>query len=266
MAKEQYMDLLRDILSETDYKYGRIEEDGDGYNDEVFLYESYGNEIADLNELCKAKLRKAGVDTYPDYDRDEYYVDFITGDNWGYEGEYYICDCCGKAYRQPEYGTHTYWVGDGFIFCEDCVREKYKDSYIFTYLANNPTHANTIIGVGDLENMGFEKANEYGYENGMYGTNDCPTEIYEELRKKYPNSDVVFHITDSNPFAVYFDAYILKADEDITNRYMDKDTGEVMTYEQMKEYCEENYDYGDPTNMVTYMTEWYKEYGFEKIA
>lgn len=42
-------------------------------------------------------------------------------------------------------------------------------------------------------------------------------------------------------------------------------TGEVMTYNQMVEYCKENYDYGDETNYITYMQEWYKEYDFIKL-
>ena len=47
--------------------------------------------------------------------------------------------------------------------------------------------------------------------------------------------------------------------------YKDRYTGQIMTYEEMKEYCKENYDYGDPTNFVTYMSEWWKEYDFVKI-
>jgi hypothetical protein len=47
--------------------------------------------------------------------------------------------------------------------------------------------------------------------------------------------------------------------------YMQEDTGEVFTYPQMVEYCKENYDYGDETNYITYMQDWYKEYGFVKI-
>ena len=263
MANTQYMDLLREILESTDWKYGEILVDGDGYNDEVFLYESYGNDVKELNKLCKAKLKENGIDTYPDYDREEWYVDFITGDNWGYNDEYYVCCDCGKAYRNNDYGIRPYWVGDGFIYCEDCVKENHKEEYI-EYLTNNPQHANSMI---DLEEEDFEKINEYPYENGMYGTNDCPTEIYEKLIKIYPNSEIVFSISSSNPFAVYFDVYIRKADEDINgDRYIETRTGNVMSYDEMKQYCKEQYDYGDSTNAITYLEHWYKEYGFEKVA
>lgn len=267
MANTQYMDLLREILEETDWNYGSIYPDGDRYNDEVFIYEGYKPyTVESLNELCKAKLKENGIDTYPDHTYDYYYIDFITGDNWGFYDSYFICNDCYKAYRYNEYGTTNYWCGDGFIFCEDCVRESYKETYVEEYLANDATKANTILGVDELEDMGFERANEYEYENGWYGTNDNPKVIYQNLRKVYPNSDILFNITSSNPFAVYFDVYIRRADEDIEDKYIETSTGEVMDYEQMKEYCKENYDYGDPTNFVTYMSEWWREYGFKKIG
>lgn len=43
-------------------------------------------------------------------------------------------------------------------------------------------------------------------------------------------------------------------------------TGEIMTYEEMKKYCEENYDYGDETNIMTYVSTWWREYGFKPIV
>ena len=42
-------------------------------------------------------------------------------------------------------------------------------------------------------------------------------------------------------------------------------TGELMTYEEMKRYCEENFDYGDPTNLYTYSKTWWREYGFIRV-
>lgn len=47
--------------------------------------------------------------------------------------------------------------------------------------------------------------------------------------------------------------------------YKETYTGEIMTYEQMVEYCKENYDYGDPTNMMTYIFNWWEEYDFIKV-
>ena len=255
------------ILNENEDDYGVIEVDGDGYNDYVFIWEGYSKKIAEFNELCKAKLKANGIDTYPDYDREEYYIDFITGDNWGYYDSYYICDHCNKAYRYPEYGTHDYYSTEYGIICGDCVRENedLKEDYIES-LVNNPKLANTLLSVGDIEDLGFEQVNESTYENGLYGVNDCPTDIYEMYHKSYPNSDIIFHINGNNPFAVYFDVYICKADEDIDDKYIETSTGEIMNYEQMKRYCEDNHDYGDPTNAVTYMENWYEEYGFKKIA
>lgn len=47
--------------------------------------------------------------------------------------------------------------------------------------------------------------------------------------------------------------------------YKETTTGKIMTYTQMVEYCRENYDYGDETNYITYMQDWYKEYDFEEV-
>ena len=47
--------------------------------------------------------------------------------------------------------------------------------------------------------------------------------------------------------------------------YENPDTGELMTYDEMVEYCRENFDYGDPTNYVTYMSNWWEEYEFRKV-
>lgn len=47
--------------------------------------------------------------------------------------------------------------------------------------------------------------------------------------------------------------------------FREKSTGRVFRYDQMVRYCKENYDYGDETNYVTYMSNWYEEYGFEEV-
>lgn len=262
MANEQYMNWLREILEETG-KYGSIYPDGDGYNDEVFLFEGYGDDIKTLNELCKAKLKANGVDTYPDYDRDDYYIDFITGDNWGWYDSYYVCDECGKAYNNDD---HYYWCGDGFIFCWECTRENHKEEYVDD-LTNDYTRANTLLKAKDLEELGFEKMNEGEYEHGMYGTMQHPKDVYDLFYKAYPNSDIIFHIADSNPFAVYYDCYVRKSEEDEEREvYYNKYTKDVYTMEEMKTYCKENHDYGDPTNALTYCTTWWQECGFRQIA
>ena len=101
MADTQYMDILRDVLRENDWRFGSIYPDGDGCNEEIFLYESYGNEISELNAILKERLKAKGIDTYPDYDREDFYVDLATDYNWGYSDSYYICDACGKAFPIP---------------------------------------------------------------------------------------------------------------------------------------------------------------------
>jgi len=47
--------------------------------------------------------------------------------------------------------------------------------------------------------------------------------------------------------------------------YLYKYTGEIFTREEMEQYCRENFDWGDPTNMMTYVSTFWKEYGFVEV-
>ena len=210
MANTQYMDLLREILEENEDGYGVIEVDGDGYNEYVFIWEGYSKKIAEFNELCKAKLKANGIDTYPDYDYDNYYIDFATGDNWEYYDSIYICSECYKAYRLEQgYGYNEYFIGDGYIICPDCVKESYKEEYI-DELIDNPRKANLIFTDAELEEEGFELVNkDHHYANGWYGQTDSPTEIYEELKSSGADIDVIFSIHKNyNPWETEFDVYV----------------------------------------------------------
>lgn len=257
MADTQYMDILNDVLIENAWKWGSIYPDGDRCNEEIFLYESYKNEISELNAILKERLKAKGIDTYPDYDREDYYVDFVTGYNWGYIDSYYICDDCGKAFRYPEYGVSNYWVGDGFILCKDCVKENNKEEYIESII-NNPKKADMLLEPYELEKLGFVKI-DCSYEHGLYGREDKPQWIYKTL--KHDKVDVLFHIDESNPYAVYFSAWVRSDDR----LFYSKRDG-LKTEKELKEFCVANFDYGDETNAVTYMEEWWKEYDFECIT
>ena len=257
--KEQYMDILHDVLRENDWKWGSIYPDGRNDEAEVFIYEPQGNELSELNAILKERLQAKGIDTYPDYDREDYYIDFVTGDNWGYEDSYFICYDCNKAYRKPEYGRQNYWAGDGFIYCEDCVRENHKEEYI-DELINNPHNANILLNPNELEEMGFVKI-EDDYENGLYGTCDDPKKIFEKFKNN--KAEIIFSIDESNPFAIYFSVWV-RAKEDETLYYSKRDG--IKTESEMKEFCVTNFDYGDETNYITYVDEWWKEYGFEEVV
>ena len=257
--KEQYMDILDEVLRENDWKWGTIYPDGDECNEEVFLYENYGNNISDLNAILKEKLKAKGIDTYPDYDREDYYIDFVTGDNWGYNDEFFICSECEKAFRYNNYGTANYWVGDGFIICEDCVRENYKEEYIAEHI-NNPKKANVLLNPGELRELGFTRL-DGDYENGMYGVEDKPEIIYDRLKNN--KAEIIFHVDESNPFAIYFSIWVRPINGE--QLFYSKRDG-IKTLEEMKEFCVANFDYGDETNAITYMNEWWKEYDFEEVV
>ena len=205
MAKEQHLDIIRKVLTNIDGADLYI--DGDENNDYILLIES--NDVKDqLNELFKEELHKNDIDTYPDYNWDDYYVNFATGDNYGFYDEYYICSECNKAFKTNNgYATAKVWLGDGFCLCANCVKED-PTEYINERL-NNPDKMNVILSDSELEQLGFKKLNDEHYENGYYGIHDNPSKLYAKAKQDYPNSSILFSIYENyNPYATEFDIWI----------------------------------------------------------
>lgn len=95
--------------------------------------------------------------------------------------------------------------------CENCVKENPED-YI-NELINNYRMANTILSKQELEEQGFERANDEIYENGLYeGQNDKPEKIlHKALQAK--DGEYLFNIVkDYNPFQVVWELWKRKED------------------------------------------------------
>lgn len=205
-----YWKLISNLCNENNldcYVY----EDGDNEGEQV-LQVCGSKEEEQLNELLKKKFEELGVDTseirYPEYDG---YIEFATDGNWVYSDESFVCDGCYKLHRNGDYYAN-YFIEDGFILCEDCVKEE-PETYLET-LINEPTRANTLLTGEELEGMGFERVGGE-YENGMYGQVDDPKKILNELIGENPNAEVVFNIVKTyNPFATTFTAYIRNKEEE----------------------------------------------------
>ncbi len=171
-----------------------------------FLNENYKSEIE--SELGPGKTYEALASRkYHENGDFSDWLDYLTGDMWGFSDEYMICSECERVFRyQDSIQIRPHYVTDGAIFCEDCVRnEEYiRNSYLKT-LINNPKNANRIL---DLESLGFYRINDYPYENGWYGQMDSPTEIFGEAHSEDPKAEFVFEIVeDYNPFATRFNLF-----------------------------------------------------------
>ena len=126
-----------------------------------------------------------------------------------YDDEWIIAN--GKAYRtQPDsYSWTKYFVNfGGEIIGGDRIEQNHQIAleYIYEILANNPNRCNTFDI--DLENFGFKPYNGE-FEAGLYKhTNDNPSEIYEQLRDKFPDKDIVFDLNSTGQFSSNFGVYI----------------------------------------------------------
>ena len=208
MAREQYPDLIRKVMDETGWEYGDLYTDGNNDGLEVLVINDTSAEEK-LNELFKYELQNNKIDTYPDYDNGYFYIELITGDNYGFADEFYICENCLKAYRldMNGMGYNEMWVADGTCLCADCVRE--DPSEYIEFLINNPDRANIILNDGELQGFGFTKMNDEHYANGLYDLHDNPHKIYEKIKESNPNSKIIFSIyKNHNPFEVEFDVWV----------------------------------------------------------
>ena len=203
--KKQYIDILKESIENL----GDLYIDGNEQNEYVLLL--YSNvEHTILNDILKEKFQQNNIDTSPDKEYDSYYIDFATGDNWGYDDEFDICTECGKAFRKEmDYGYNTFWYGDGFAKCLECTKEDASE-YIES-LINNPNTANLILSEKELNGYGFYKMNEDSYATGYRGQNDNPKQILAKLLEEDINRQIIFSINKNyDPFETEFDVYIKK--------------------------------------------------------
>lgn len=125
---------------------------------------------------------------------------------YGYSDQYIYCDNCGRYIYIDTYGLPNYHIFDGYALCADCIRDNddlqadYMDSLI-----NNASNANCILSADQLVEVDFMKLNTHSFAHGFYGSVDRPAEIYDRFKHDY--KDIVFSITSINPFETQFDVY-----------------------------------------------------------
>ena len=150
------------------------------------------------------------------YDYDAFIIENL-GVQIGDNEEYAYCDNCSKLiHRMDSSGSRAdnYWLGDGFILCEECVRND-MDSYINEHLVLNyetgvPTSKlpiNTFLSADDLKEHGFIRLDgEYFF--GMYEHgNTNPIAAMKEMVEEDKESDFLFNQVYANPFETCYEIW-----------------------------------------------------------
>ena len=170
--------IISEYLVYADENYNKLRGNANFYeaseslrihcDDKWFLIVDSWDFIRELNEWLNDNYAKELCDETryelpEDISDREYFttwLDYLTDGMWGFSDEYSVCEHCNKAFRtSPDSYSWVanYWIGDGFIICEDCVKEDYAEEYLES-LQNNPHTANTILSDVEMENAGYEKA------------------------------------------------------------------------------------------------------------
>ena len=214
-----YWNIVEDIIQEHENDrdfYAETYDDANG--DRILIFETTDSMKA-MERYLWAAFKEQGIDTSDfdwKYNEDNEWnddcINLATDDNWNYSDAGFMCSGCFRWYEFDDYYAN-YWVGDGEIYCEDCVHDD-PEGYIES-LINNPKSANTILDMDELYDQGFEKLDEH-YAHGWYGRVDDPQEIYDKLVDQYGyDVEVLFSIEKTrNPFQTDFDVYVRGVDLD----------------------------------------------------
>lgn len=138
-------------------------------------------------------------------------IDYITEGEWTFCDEGFTCSECDNWHFYDNQGACSYAnykVYDGWIECEDCIREN-PDNYL-REMVNNPNSANTILEDRQLRDLGFEKVNDEPYDNGWYGWNkqDDPKKILSKAQAQDANAEYLFSIRKTyNPWETEWDLW-----------------------------------------------------------
>lgn len=225
LTTEEKWDIVYEIIHDIDenykddkYKriYVNIYQDTDG--DNILVFDDWDSEKK-FNNLIIEKLKENEIDISFEEnvagarnDKEEYFVNRLTDDACTFSDEGFVCSDCDTWYYYDNNcgcGYANYFVGDGFIVCENCLEnnEEYMEIFLSDKI-DNPKKANTILSEDKLKELGFEKINEHYYENGWYGDNDQPSEILEKAKEKFPEKEFIFNVRKIyNPFTTQFDLY-----------------------------------------------------------
>lgn len=220
-------DVIKDYLSHLDTidNNGVMQNHSNAYfytqrdGSEFLIIESYGDFVKEFNAWVRENsyyynqiMEEQNHDCLNDED---WWIGYLTDNEWGYSDEYTVCGSCGNVihYQCSSGYRDNYWINDGELMCEECIKE-HADDYINNYLVLNYNTGilsqsipiNRILSKEELKKFSFECVKD-NLEVGMYGTYNDPRPILEQLIKENQNTDYICHCVSENPFATYYEIW-----------------------------------------------------------
>ena len=186
---------------------------------EFLIIESYSDFVKEFNAWVRENsyyynqiMEEQNHDCLSD---EGWWISYLTDDEWGYSDEYTVCGHCGNVihYQCSSGYRDNYWINDGELMCEQCIKE-HADDYINNYLVTNYNTGilsqkipiNQIFSKRELEEFGFKCVRD-NLKVGMYGAYNDPRPILEQLTKENQNTDYICHCVSENPFATYYEIW-----------------------------------------------------------
>ncbi len=133
--------------------------------------------------------------------------------------EWTECQGCYGAVRMEadSYSWKPYYaLVYNELLCADCLRDMGEDA--LTEYIGDASKCLTWCEPSHVESFGFvkwEPGDEHTYESGWHpGQDDTPQPILDDIRRAYPNAEVVFFLDESSQFYVRFSAYFRLPSED----------------------------------------------------
>lgn len=115
------------------------------------------------------------------------------------------CECYRAIRTSPDCSvwTPSYWVGDGFILCHECVEE--DPTEYLEYLSGNPDNAVTFDI--DLKEHGYVRLIE-DMEHGFHYGQDAHPKVVAKSLRSYGVSDFIFSIDSASQFDTSFSVWV----------------------------------------------------------
>ena len=198
------------------------------YNDKPFWIFYDWSVLSEVSEILEPGAQKDKYD-------DSIILQYVS--DYGFSDEWFVCDYLQEARPYINNMVYDYAILDGEIYSGDAIRmEKELQKAYIESLINNPKHANTIVDDNVIKGLGFNKVNEEEYEFGYYGRTDDNIKIYNDIKEKDKDAQVLFSVKEALPFSTSYDVWVKGVDN--VDKKEENFLSEAITSKDIDNWCD----------------------------